>query len=163
VNKQVLVVGLIAVLIVGAVVGSILFSTRHNRVELHGSVLKVRSHSVDAGNTVVIADIRVTNPSTQQFVVEEVEVYIDEEGGEPVKGDVFSEVDANRLLEYYPVLGARYNPNLMIRQKINPGETIDRMIAARFPGIEERFQQRKGMRIVVTDVDGMKTEIPEKR
>ena len=43
-NKQNAVVGLIAVLVVGAIVGGILFSTRHNRVELTGSVLKVRTY-----------------------------------------------------------------------------------------------------------------------
>jgi hypothetical protein len=66
------------------------------------------------------------------------------------------------MFEYYPVLGKKYNPNLMIRQKINPGESIDRMVSVRFPGTEENFQKRKGLRIVVTDVDGAKTEIVEK-
>jgi hypothetical protein len=60
------------------------------------------------------------------------------------------------------VLGKKYNPNLMIRQKINPGETIDRMISVRFPGGEEQVQKRKGLRIIVRDIDGIKTEIDEK-
>ena len=59
-------------------------------------------------------------------------------------------------------LGKKYNPNLMIRQKINPGQTIDRMISVRFPGGEERVQKRKGLRIIVRDIDGAKTEIVEK-
>ena len=36
------------------------------------------------------------------------------------------------------------------------------MISVRFPGTEAGFQKRKGLRIVVTDVDGSKTEIVEK-
>ena len=74
----------------------------------------------------------------------------------------FPESDAKRLFAYYPVLGKKYNPNLMIRQKINPGETIDRMVSVRFPGTEESFQKRKRLRIIVRDVDGAKTEIVEK-
>ena len=44
----------------------------------------------------------------------------------------------------YPVLGKKYNPNLMIRQKINPGETIDRMVSVRFPGTEEALLKAQG-------------------
>jgi hypothetical protein len=162
VNKQAAVAGSIAILLVAAVVGSILFSTRHNKVELKGTLLRVRTHAIDTDNTVVLADIRITNPSTQQFVVEDVEVLLEPQSGESIPGDTFSETDAQRLFTYYPVLGKKYNPNLMIRQKINPGQTIDRMISVRFPGGEERVQKRKGLRIIVRDIDGAKTEIIEK-
>jgi hypothetical protein len=160
--KQSAVVGLVAILIVGAIVGSILFTTRHNKVELTGSVLKIRTYPVSSDDTVVFADVRVVNPSTQQFVVQDVKVLLESSSGESVEGDIFPEQDAKKLFDYYPVLGKKYNPNLMIRQKINPGETIDRMVSVRFPGTEESFQKRKRLRIVVTDVDGAKTEIVEK-
>jgi hypothetical protein len=75
---------------------------------------------------------------------------------------MFSETDAQRLFSYYPVLGKKHNPNLMIRQRINSGETIDRMVSVRFGATEERVAKRKGLRIVVTDADGAKTEIVEK-
>ena len=161
-NKQVVVAGSIAVLLVAAVVSSILFSTRHNRVELNGTLLRVRTQAIDADNTVVLADIRITNPSTQQFVVEDVQVLLEPQSGDPIPGDTFSETDAQRLFTYYPVLGKKYNPNLMIRQKINPGQAIDRMISVRFPGSEEQVQKRKALRIIVRDIDGAKTEIVEK-
>jgi len=162
VSKQATIAAIIAMLVVAAVVGGILVSTRHNKVELSGSVLRVRSHSIDADNTVVFADIRVSNPSTQQFVVQEVEVFLEQKAGDQVTGETFSETDAQRLFTYYPVLGKKHNPNLMIRQKINPGESIDRMVSVRFAGPEDRVNNRKGLRIVVTDVDGAKTEIVEK-
>ena len=157
-NRQSAVAIAIGLVIVAVAVGVILQTTRKNRVELTGSVLRVRSHSIDPENTVVFADIRVTNPSTQQFVVKQVDVYMDD-----VQGDTFSESDAQRLFTYYPVLGKKDNPNLMIRQKINPGETIDRMVTVRFPGPDDKVQGRKSFRIVVTDADGAKTEIAEKR
>jgi hypothetical protein len=161
-NKNRAAIGFLALVFVGAVVGGILFSTRHNKVELSGSVLKIRTYAVSEDDTLVFADIRVTNPSTQQFVVQDVDVYLDLASGERIQGDTFTETDAKRMFEYYPVLGKKYNPNLMIRQKINPGESIDRMVSVRFPGTEESFQKRKGLRILITDVDGAKTEIVEK-
>jgi hypothetical protein len=158
VNRQSAVAIAIGLVIVAVAVGVILQTTRKNRVELTGSVLRLRSHSVDPENTVVFADIRVTNPSTQQFVVKQVDVYMDD-----VQGETFSESDAQRLFTYYPVLGKKDNPNLIVRQKINPGETIDRMVTVRFPGPDDKVQGRKSFRIVVTDADGAKTEIAEKR
>jgi hypothetical protein len=162
VSKQATIAAIIAMLVVAAVIGGILVSTRGNKVELHGSVLRLRTHPIDPENTVVFADIRVSNPSSQQFVVQEVEVFLDDAAGQAIKGDTFSETDAQRLFTYYPVLGKKHNSNLMIRQKINPGESIDRMVSVRFAGNEERVEKRKRLRIVVTDVDGAKTEITEK-
>lgn len=157
-NRQTAVAIAIGLVVVAAVVAVILQTTRKHRVELTGSVLRIRSHSVDPETTVVFADIRVTNPSTQQFVVNEVDVYMDDQ-----KGETFSEADAQRLFTYYPVLGKKDNPNLMIRQKIESGETIDRMVTVRFNGPDASVQARKSFRIVVTDIDGAKTEIAEKR
>ena len=157
-NRQHVVVGAIAVLIVVVGVGSILVSTRKNRLELTGQMLRVRTHTVDAQNTVVLADIRISNPSTQDFIVKDVEVYLDN-----LKGDTFSEIDARRLFEYYPLLGKKYNDNLTIRHKIKSGESIDRMISVSFKASEEQVAKRGAIRIVVTEADGAKTEIVEKR
>ena len=78
-------------------------------------------------------------------------------------GDVFSEVDVQRVLSFYPVLGEKYNQTLIARDKINPGGTIDRMLAIRFAVSEEDVQRRKALRILVTDVDGANSEIREQR
>ncbi|HYP05479.1 MAG TPA: hypothetical protein VER03_04520 [Bryobacteraceae bacterium] len=155
-SRQNLIAGAIAVVIVVAAVASILYSTKDNKVQLTGELLRVRTHVVDPENTVLVADIRVANPSTQQFVVQDVEVFVDD-----LKGDVFSESDAQQLFNYYPVLGKKYNPNLMVRQKINSGQSIDRMVTVRLGAKDEKIQQRKALRIVITDVDGAKTEILE--
>ena len=78
-------------------------------------------------------------------------MYLEPQSGEPHSRATHSpRPDAKALFTYYPVLGKKYNPNLMIRQKINPGETIDRMVSVRFPGAKNRFQKRKGLRILVT-------------
>jgi hypothetical protein len=163
VNRNTLISGLIAVLIVGSLIGGGLFWTRHNRLELNGNVLKVRSYSIDQDYTVAVIDFRVTNPSTSQFVVKDIDVSLDTNDGKTLDGPIFSEIDARRLFDYYKVLGTKFNPTLLTKDKINSGETVDRMLAVRFTSSDAAIQDRKAIHIVVHDVDGVQTEIVERR
>lgn len=162
-NKQAVVAGVIALGIASAIVGGILYSTRHNRIQVTGEILKVRSHQIDPGRTVVVVDFRVANPSTQEFMVREVEVFLDTKDGKSIKGDVFSEIDAQRLFDYYKVLGTKHNTTLMRRAKVNPGQTADRMIALRFDTSDAGVQERKALRMVIHDMDGPSSEVIETR
>lgn len=155
--------GGIALLIVVAAVSGILLSTRKNRLELNGDVLKVRSYQMDPEHTIVLVDMRVANPSTQQFVVREVEAFIEEAEGKSTPADIFAEPDIQRILAYYPVLGEKFNRGLLRQDKINPGETTDRCIAFSAPMTDERFAARMAVKFVVHDVDRKSTEIREKR
>jgi hypothetical protein len=162
-NRQSLVIGGIALLIVAAGVTSILVSTRKNRVELRGEVLKVRTHQMDPEHTIALIDLRITNPSTQQFVVSEVEVFVEEPGGRSTPTDLFAETDIKRVIAYYPMLGEKFTPGLLRRDKINSGESTDRSTAVSAPMTDARLGERTAFRIVVHDVDGATTEIREKR
>ncbi len=153
----------IAVFIVAALIGGGLYWTRNNHLELKGEVLKVRSYSIDPTYTIAVIDFRVTNPSTLQFVVKDVEVTLDTKEGKTLDGSVFSEIDARRLFDYYKVLGIKFNQTLLIKDKIDPGKTIDRMLAVRFTGTDADIQERKGLKISIEDVDGLKTEMVERR
>ena len=118
-NRNTLISGLIAVTFVSLLVGVGLFWTRNNRVELKGDVLKVRSYSIDQNYTVAVIDFRITNPSTSQFVVKDVDVTLDTSDGKSLEGSIFSEIDARRLFDYYKVLGTKLNPaTLLTKDKI---------------------------------------------
>jgi hypothetical protein len=119
----------------------------------------VRTKGIDNENTIAILDFRLSNPSDVQFIVRDVVVTIDTADGKAMEGDTVAEVDAERLFQYYPVLGQKYNPTLMIRSKVNPGQTLDRMIAVRFPTSEQQVQDRKSLRIRIREVDGTTSEI----
>ena len=162
-NRNSIVSGLIAVLAVGLILGGGLYWTRNNHLELKGDVLKVRSYSIDQNYTVAVIDFRVTNPSTTQFVVKDVDVTLDTSDGKTIDGSIFSEIDARRLFDYYKVLGTKFNATLLTRDKINSGETVDRMLAVRFTASDEGIQNRKAIHIVIHDVDGIQTEIIEHR
>jgi hypothetical protein len=162
-NRQSLIIGGIALLIVAAAVSTILITTRKNRVELTGEVLKVRTHQMDPEHTIALIDMRVRNPSTQQFVVRDVEVFVDEPDGKSTPTDLFAESDIKRVLAYYPMLGEKYTPGLLRRDAIASGETTDRSIAVSAPMRDIRLADRNRFRIVIHDVDGAVTEIVENR
>lgn len=162
-NRQTLVAAVLAIVIVGAVAGGILYWTRNNGLELTGQILKVRSHMVDPQNTMVAIDFRVTNPSTNQFVVRAVEVFIETNDGKSLDTNIFPEIDARRLFSYYPVLGKKFNQTLLIKDKLEPGQTLDRMIAVGVSITDAALQDRKGLRIEIEDLDGSKSVIRETR
>jgi hypothetical protein len=160
-NKQTIIAGLIALVVVGGLVGGGLLYTKKNHLELTGQVIKVRTHPLDDKSTLAILDFRVANHSTNQFVVKAVDVFLEQKDGKVVESQTVSELDAQRIFTYYPVIGKKYNATLVIRDKVNPGETLDRMVAVRFELPEAEVQNRKVIRAEIQDVDGAKSQILE--
>jgi hypothetical protein len=158
------VIALIAVLIVGAVLAGGLYWTRFNHLELQGKVLSVRSFAPEPNQTITVIDFRATNPSKDQFVVKDVDVYLETKDGKTIDAANFAEGDAQRVFDYYKVLGKKYNQTLLTREKINPGQTVDRMIAVRFDVSDQDVTNRKAVKVVISDIDNQaKSEIVEQR
>ena len=161
--REKLLPGLIAVVLVTGLVAGILYTTRNNAVQLEGQILKVRSQTTESGSTIAIIDFRVHNPSTQQFLVRDVAVKLDVKNGRTVDGAIFREAEIPGLLHFYTLLGPKYNQTLLARDKIESGQSIDRMLAVQFPLNDDGVQTRGAIRIFVTDVDGATKEIREQR
>ena len=68
-NKDNILYYLLGLVAAGLVVGALLYSARGARVELKGSILKVRTHASDETNSIAIVDFRFVNPSNYQFMV----------------------------------------------------------------------------------------------
>jgi hypothetical protein len=151
----------IGVVAVAALVAAILYIQRGAHLELKGSIQKVRTLATDDASAVVVIDFRFVNPSDYRFVVRKVEVSMEDQQGRVLEGAVASEVDAKRLFDSYPVLGQKYNETLLMRTKVGPRESMDRMVAVRFEIPEKLLQARKQLRIRVEDVDGAVSEILE--
>ena len=150
---------LLAVAIVVVMAGGGLYWTRNNHLNLKGEILKVRSNSIDKEYTVAVIDFRVSNPSTTQFVVKDVEVTLDTKEGKKLEGSIFSELESRQLFEYYKVLGAKFNPTFVVKDKVEAGASVDKMLAVRFSGTDADIQNRKAIHIVVHDVDGVVAEM----
>lgn len=158
VNPVALVVGL-AVVAIG--VGGVFYMQRGAHVELKGAVLKVRTQVMDENSSVAVIDFRFVNPSNYPFVVKEVTVSIVDKDGKTLEGQPVSELDARRLFEYFPQLGQKYNPSLMMRDKIMGRQSMDRMIVSRFEVPEAVLEGRKALTVRIVDVDGPVAELQE--
>jgi hypothetical protein len=140
----------------------IFYIQRGAHIELKGKVLKVRTQSLDENSSVAIVDFRFLNPADYPFVVRSVEISIAGKDGQSLPGQVVSEVDAKRLFEAFPVLGQKFNTSLLMRDKIAPHASEDRMIAARFEIPQQDLDARRNLTVRIEDVDGPISELAEK-
>lgn len=154
----------IGIVVVALAVGSILWMQGGAHVHLTGSIQKVRTLAVEDTGTLAVADLRVQNPSDYQFIVRSIQMFLTTADGQEVEGQNVSEKDAKAVFQYYPALGQKYNDTLLIRTKIAPGKSLDRMLAARFELPEAKVQARKQLRIHIVELDSpVENDILEKR
>jgi hypothetical protein len=111
---------------------------------------------------VAVIDFRVDNASDVLVVVGDVTASVEEPGGKTAEGAVASEMDAQRLFQYYPILGQKYLDTLKMHDRLQPQQVLDRMIAVRFEIPQARLDARKNLKLRVEDVDGPAGEIAEK-
>jgi len=148
--------GIILVAIAG-----VLYMQRGAHIQLQGSILKVRTMALDENSSLAVVDFRFANPANYPFVVRSCTVIVEDPKGNQTEGTSVTELDARRLFDYYPVLGKKYNDSLVMKDKIPPHESQDRMIAARFEIPESQLQARKGLLVRVEDVDGPISDLAE--
>lgn len=144
----------------GLVLGS-LWLTRGAHLELTGEIRKVRTQPMDEKSAVAIIDLHFTNPSDLPFVVRTVAVTLEDKAGAIHEGRGIAEVDVLRLFQYFPVLGPKYNDSLKPRDRLPAGQTLDRMVAARFEIPASALDSRAKVTVRVTEVDGVWSELSE--
>src|SRR5689334_25167166 len=147
----------VGVIILGVL--GVLWATRGAHIELKGSIKKVRTAAMDENSSVLVADFRFVNPADYPFIVRTVDVTVVGADGKTYEGSAVSEVDAKRLFQFYPALGQKFNDSLLMRDKIAPHQSEDRMIAARFEMPESILGGRRQLTIRIEDVDGPVSEL----
>ncbi|MBI4906774.1 MAG: hypothetical protein HY820_24305 [Acidobacteria bacterium] len=153
---------LIGLVVMAAVGGIALFVNKGNHMELEGQIQKVRTLELDEKSSLVVVDFHVTNPADFQFKVKQVDVTVDAEGSVK-QGETVAEVDARRIFDYYKQLGPKYNDSFKPRDVLNPKQSGDRMIAARFDIPEAKLAARRDLKLTIREADGQTTELREKR
>jgi hypothetical protein len=152
----------VGVVVVLAAIAGVFYVQRGAHIELKGQILKVRTQAMDAASSVAVVDFRFANPADYTFVVRKVDVLLEDKDGKVQEGTAISEVDAKNLFHYYPLLGEKYNDSLLMRARIAPHQSMDRMAAVRFEVPEEQLQARKKLAVRIEDVDGAVSELAEK-
>jgi len=152
----------IAAIVVLAVIAGVFYIQRGAHLELQGKILKVRTAPIDDKSSVAVVDFRFTNVADYEFDVRKVTVMLVDSSRAQTEGSTISEIDAERLFQGIPLLGQKYNPSLITRNKIPPHATQDRMIAARFEVPEDRLDHRQQLVVRIEEVDGAVSELREK-
>lgn len=162
-HRRLIVPVAIGIAVVAAMVAAVVYVQRGAHIELRGAILKVRTQAMDENSSVAVVDFRFVNPADYAFVVRRVDVLLEDAAGKTHEGSVISDADAQRLFQFYPLLGQKFNQSLLIRTKIAPHQSMDRMIGARFELPEPRLQARRKLTVRVEDVDGAVSDITEER
>lgn len=152
----------IGLAIIALGVGGIFLMQRGDRMQLPGKILKVRTAPLDEDSSIVVIDFRISNPSNILFEVRTVTVEMDDNQGKSYLGQPVSEMDAKRLFEGVPVLGQKFNPTLVMRERLGSHGSADRMIAARFQAPVALLDGRKRFIVRIEEVDGKSFEYAER-
>jgi len=148
--------------IIALTVGGIFLMQRGDRIDLPGKILKVRTAPLDEESSIAVIDFRITNPSDIIFEVRTVTVEMEDNQGKSTMGQPVSEMDAKRLFEALPVLGPKFNPTLLMRERLGSHGPADRMIAARFQVPLATLDARKRFVVRIEEVDGKSFEYSER-
>lgn len=162
-SKQFWIFLLIGLGAVGIGIALLLFSTKSSHLELKGQILKVRVLALNPSASIVVIDFRATNPSDVPFVVRTAGIFLDPLSGDAVEGAGISKADVESVFKYEKLIGPQYNDVLSIKDRINPHQTTDQMIGARFELSEIGIEGRKDLRVHIEDLDGTNADLVESR
>jgi hypothetical protein len=152
----------LAVVIVIAIIAGFFWVQRGAHLELRGEILKVRTAPLDENHSVAVVDFRFQNLADYEYNVYQVTVIVQDKAGMNIEGMTISELDAKHLFEAIPLLGEKYNPSLILRNRIAPHAREDRMIAASFPTPEDQLDMRRAITVRIQEADGVVSEIKGK-
>jgi len=159
--KRVILMAGVAVALLAIGIAIALRANRPSHIEITGRIQKVRTQALDENGTAVFIDLRMTNPSKHNFIVRDVLVTLDTAKGDTVTGATAADADVDRLFEFFPAAGPRYNPTFKTGDRVGPGESFDRMVTARIDLPEADVRRRRGLTVRFTDVDAIRSEIAE--
>ncbi len=156
-SKNILIASLVGIAIVAIAVAFIFHAQAGAHVELTGKILKVRTAPIDENSSVAAVDFRVTDPADYPFMAKSVTLIVVGANGKQIEGSTVSEPDAKRIFDAITLLGPKYNPSLIINERIAPHATLDRMSSARFEVPDSVLESRKNLILRIEEVDGRAT------
>ena len=151
----------IALGVLVVVIAVIVFLNRGSHVVVEGSIQQVRVQEMDKKSAVALVDFRFTNPSNYPLIVRTITMVVVDRDGLRHEGMTVSEADTDRLFQYFPLLGQKFNRTLKIRDRVEAHQSMDRMLCARFEVPDSTIETRRQILIRVEDVDGAISEIAE--
>lgn len=156
-------IGFIAgIIVLGIAVAYIFYAHKDNYLEPTGRILQVRTAPLDDTSSVLLVDYEATNPSAREMVVRFITVGIHRADGAEPDNMAIAGSDLPALFRAHPELGKLVNTPARERERIAPGQTVDRITAVRYDFPESELKQRKDLQLVVEDITGPKLELTAK-
>lgn len=149
-------IGLAAVAVAVVV---ILFMQRGAHVDLPGT-MKIRTIGSAPDETLVIADLHLSNPSDYNFEVRDITVRLETKSGD-MSRKIVSKVDAERLFDSMPQAGP-FHQALYTGALIPPHSTGDYTIAAPFGLPEQMMKIDIWLVVTIREINGTTVEFSEK-
>ncbi len=163
-SKQFWIFLLAGVGVVGVLIFLMLSVTTGAHLRLDGKILKVRVLALPNNKaSLVMVDFRATNPSDVPLVVSSVTLRLRPAQGDPVEGQSIAKSDIANVFQYEKLLGPKYNDVLASQDRIAPHQSGDHMAGARFEMPEAAVDARRGLSVLIEDVDGTVAELTETR
>jgi hypothetical protein len=161
-SKQFFIYLLAGLAVVAILLFALLTGTKGAHLRLEGKILKVRVLALPGSSaSLVMVDFRVTDPSDVPFVVSAVRLRLQPAQGDPAEGLTISKPDMAAVFQYERLLGPKYNDVLGAQDRIHPHQSFDRMAGARFEMPEATVAARRGLKLVIEEVDGTVAELAE--
>jgi hypothetical protein len=151
----------IGALVVAAAVGAILYMQRGAHIDLPGSMTRIRTVSTGENDALALIDLKLTNPSSYEFVVHNITVVLEKKSGEQFPQEIVSRSDAQRLFDALKDSGP-YHPPLYIDATLPPGSTGVYTLAVQFNAPERILQDRKQFLVQIDEINGKNFEFSEK-
>jgi hypothetical protein len=163
VNKQFLLFLAIGLAVVGGGIALLLMGTKGNHLEVVGDILKVRVLTLSPAASLVIVDFRVRDTSDVPWVMKSATLTLEPASGAILDGTTVSKADIETVFQYNKILGPKFNDVLGIKDRIEPRQKLDRMVAARFEIPESQAEDRKAIHLHLEEMDGATADLIEKK
>jgi hypothetical protein len=162
-NRMFLLALVLGLGVVGTLTWLGFWTNRGSQVRLEASIVKARLVRTDEKACVAVFEVRIKNPASVPFVIRSVQTTAVDAAGAVTESDPVPQIDLDRVLQYYPQTGPRFNDVLHGKAKLLGGVQKDWTVGASFHVSEQTLEARQRFEIVIEDVDGVVVKVAEKR
>lgn len=144
-----------------ALVAVILFFNQGSSPRIEGEILQVRTLGMDQNSSVAIVDFKGSNTARYPMVIGKRLLLVTDANGREHEGDTTAVYDLEKLFQYFPALGAAENKPVIDKTRLEPGDPIQGMIAARFEIPKHELDMRRQLTVRIIDVGDAVSEITQ--
>jgi hypothetical protein len=154
--KVVILSGLLGALLIA---GGILLFNRDTAPRLDGRITQVRTLGMDQNSSVAIVNFDAVNGSNNLLIIGRRDLLVIDNNGIERAGSTISVSDLKYLFQLYPALGGMGFEPLVDRVRVEPGDPLRGILAARFDLAKHELDQRQAIIFRVEDVDGKQSDV----